>query len=168
MSQVSKALARLHDKILTHNAVEHFTVDFDPDWRSECEIDHVNDSIHWHPCSQPEPVDFAGLANAADSAIHPDIRAFYGAFWSGNLQLKSREGPVDLIQLWNQADFDRLIQITAKEIPPATDTLTTSRRAILHKILNGTKVPGQAGVIGWISHHLSDLYWHMSSFQPLS
>jgi SecY interacting protein Syd len=110
MSQVSEALTRLHNKIRTLNGADHFTCEFDSDWRSMCEINHVDDVTQWNPCPQSTPVNFAGLANAADAAIHPDIQAFYRSYWSANLQLKSREGPVNLIQLWNQADFDRLVE----------------------------------------------------------
>ncbi|HIG39966.1 MAG: SecY-interacting protein Syd [bacterium] len=110
MSHVSEALDHLHNKILTLNGVEYFTNDFDPDWRSECEISTVGDSTHWKPSLQSSSLNFSGLANAAEADIHPDIQAYYGSYWSGGLKLKSREGPVDLIQLWNSADFDRLIE----------------------------------------------------------
>jgi SecY interacting protein Syd len=42
--------------------------------------------------------------------IHPDIKAYYGSFWSGGLEATAAEGHVSLILLWNPADAERLIE----------------------------------------------------------
>ena len=110
MSQVVKALLNFIDKTLELNDAGHFVTDFDPAWRSECEFKQVGNTSRWKPCKQQKPVNFSGLANAAEAEIHADILAFYGAFWSGSLQGKSTEGPVSLIQLWNHEDFERLVE----------------------------------------------------------
>ena len=89
---------------------------FDPDWRSPCEVRTTDDLTYWKPVSQAgqserhDPVDFSGLANALEAEIHPDIVKFYGHYWSGTLEAESQEGRVSLIQLWNPEDFDRLIR----------------------------------------------------------
>ena len=87
-----------------------FVTEFDPEWRSACEIEQRGNEIHWKPCLQQDPVNFAGLANAVEQPIHSDIQSYYGLYWSGGLQARSTEGPVNLIQLWNPDDFDRLIE----------------------------------------------------------
>jgi SecY interacting protein Syd len=66
--------------------------------------------IGWHPVTQRDAVDFSGLEHALDVKIHADIKAFYGSFWSGSLEATCQEGHVSLIQLWNQADFNRLVE----------------------------------------------------------
>lgn len=45
-----------------------------------------------------------------ETTIHPDITAYYNAFWSGTIETESEEGQVSLIQLWNEKDFDRLVE----------------------------------------------------------
>jgi len=54
--------------------------------------------------------DFSGLERALEQPVHPDIKAYYGSFWSACLQAKASEGELTLIQVWNDQDFDRLIE----------------------------------------------------------
>lgn len=87
------------------------TVEFDPEWLSECQKDTVDTDgrVGWRPVEQRQHVDFNGLENALELQIHPDIKEYYGSFWSGSLEATCDEGHVSLIQLWNPQDFDRLI-----------------------------------------------------------
>ena len=87
-------------------------LEFDPEWLSACQNSPVdgNSKAAWQPTEQQPPVDFSGLENALEIAIHPDIKAYYGSFWSGCLDATAEEGHVSLIQLWNPDDFDRLIE----------------------------------------------------------
>lgn len=110
MSQVSTALSHYIERALTATLSDHFVAEFDPGWRSECELRQSGSHVLWKPSPQREPINFAGLATAAAHPIHPDIQAYYGSFWSGSLEGKSEEGPLSLIQLWNPEDFDRLVE----------------------------------------------------------
>ena len=110
MNQVTHALTNFTKQALALSNSTEFFQEYDHEWRSECETHRDGDVTGWKPCAQAMPIDFSGLANAADAAIHPDIQAYYGSFWSGGLFAKSSEGPVNLIQLWNAADFDRLVE----------------------------------------------------------
>lgn len=88
----------------------------DPQWRSPCEVGEPHawpdgtQVVRWCPMERRYAEDFAGLENALETTIHPDIKAYYGAFWSGGLEARASEGHVSLILLWNQADADRLIE----------------------------------------------------------
>ena len=84
----------------------------DQDWVSECQARTCDEEglASWRPVAQVRAVDFSGLENALELEIHPDVKAYYGSFWSGSLEATSSEGHVSLIQLWNPADFDRLIE----------------------------------------------------------
>ncbi len=85
---------------------------YDPEWLSECQHTTVgaDGKIGWNPVEQREPVDFSGIENALELQIHPDIKEYYGSFWSGSLEATCEEGHVSLIQLWNYQDFDRLVE----------------------------------------------------------
>lgn len=85
--------------------------EFDPEWLSKCQNDTVDSDglVGWRPVEQQQRVDFSGLENALELHIHPDIKEYYGSFWSGSLEATCDEGHVSLIQLWNPQDFDRLI-----------------------------------------------------------
>ena len=88
---------------------------FDPDWRSPCEVGDpfVQGGVHqieWHPVRRAHADDFAGLERALEQPIHEDIKAYYGAYWSGGLEATAVEGHVSLILLWNPADSERLVE----------------------------------------------------------
>lgn len=88
----------------------------DPQWRSPCEVGEPHawpdgtQVVRWRPVARRYAEDFAGLEKALETTIHPDIKAYYGAFWSGGLEARASEGHVSLILLWNPADADRLVE----------------------------------------------------------
>ncbi|MFP6807048.1 MAG: SecY-interacting protein Syd [Pseudomonadales bacterium] len=106
---IRNSLSTLFETALSSSGLDYFETAFDAGWRSECELQNVNDLTQWRPIAQSQPVDFSGLANAVEQEIHPDICEYYGSFWASTLESTSQEGQVSLIQLWNQEDFDRLI-----------------------------------------------------------
>jgi len=89
---------------------------FDPDWRSPCEIGAPIERadggriVPWRPRRRPFADDFAGLERALETSIHPDIKAYYGAYWSGGLEAKAADGHVSLLLLWNPEDAERLVE----------------------------------------------------------
>jgi SecY interacting protein Syd len=88
---------------------------FDAEWRSPCEIGEPFERdgearIAWRPLRRAFADDFAGLERALEQPIHPDIKAYYGAFWSGGLEASAPDGHVSLILLWNPADAERLVE----------------------------------------------------------
>ncbi|MEX2489848.1 MAG: SecY-interacting protein [Pseudomonadales bacterium] len=110
-STVLTALDTFIQRALKLTSDGYFRADFDPEWRSECEVNGPDgDEVRWRPVLQRIPVNFSGLENALEFPIHPDIAAYYGSYWSNTLEATADEGHVSLIQLWNPQDFDRLIE----------------------------------------------------------
>lgn len=90
---------------------------FDPEWPSLCEIGEPfldaagQRRVAWRPRRRtPGTDDFAGLERALELPIHPDIKAYYGRYWSGGLEAEAPDGHVSLLLLWNSADADRLTE----------------------------------------------------------
>lgn len=95
---------------------------YDPEWPSPCEIGlpytRPGDApgiqrIRWAPLARdPESTarDFEPLERALRITVHPDIKEYFGAFWSGGLEAEAPEGHVSLILLWNDRDRERLIE----------------------------------------------------------
>jgi SecY interacting protein Syd len=111
-SRVTTALQHFIDRYRDHanRLGKSFpAVPKDPDWPSPC-LANPDDLSAWQPVPQVNPLDFRGLEHALEIPIHPDIKAYYGSFWSATLEATATEGHVSLIQLWNQQDFERLIQ----------------------------------------------------------
>ena len=42
--------------------------------------------------------------------IHSDVISYYSAYWSDNLNAQTSKGNLQLLQPWNQDDFERLQQ----------------------------------------------------------
>jgi SecY interacting protein Syd len=116
--------------VSVQDALEHFVSQYqktyseltevhDPEWRSPCETaapyrDETGVMrVPWQPLKRGLDTtivhDFAGLENALETTIHPDIKAYYGGYWSGGLEADAPQGHVSLIFLWNQQDAERLI-----------------------------------------------------------
>jgi len=89
---------------------------YDSEWRSPCELAApVRDAsgveiVRWQPVRRQFADDFAGLERALEFPIHPDVKAYYGAYWSGGLEATAEEGHVSLLFLWNAEDADRLTE----------------------------------------------------------
>lgn len=86
--------------------------EYDPRWPSACQVGEPDASgmIRWKPQPRDRVADFSGLERALDVAIHADIKAFYGSYWGSPMELEAQEGGVTLIQIWNEEDFERLIE----------------------------------------------------------
>ena len=114
VSAINKAYPTLYDP-------------FDPEWRSPCETGaprpaansgSLSDSstgweVPWRPLArQANAADilFEPLERALERKVHDDIKTYYASYYSGGLEADSAEGPVSLLQLWNDADTERLIE----------------------------------------------------------
>ncbi|MEM5529522.1 SecY-interacting protein [Gammaproteobacteria bacterium AS21] len=92
------------------------TIEYDPDWPSPCyQLPTSNEAqpesgtaIAWQPVKQDTQDMFERLATALNIEIHPDIISFYSTFWSDHLSAATSDGQLTLLQVWNQADMERL------------------------------------------------------------
>lgn len=102
----------------------------DPAWLSQCQVGEpdADGFIFWRPRERDTVADFGGLERALDVEIHPDVKSFYGSHWGSVMALEAAEGGVTLIQIWNDDDFDRLVEnilghAMAKQSIPAPLTI---------------------------------------------
>jgi len=80
------------------------SVPFDSAWRSPCEDSH-NDTLNfWRPKERSEPELFSELESALEIKFHPDIKDFYGSFWSNGICVERDDINFSLIQVWNEED----------------------------------------------------------------
>lgn len=90
---------------------------YDPEWTSPCEVGEPFPGtdgewrIRWRPTPRESAdEDFAPLERALETTVHPDIKAYYGAYWSGSLEAEAPDGHVSLLCLWNPDDVPRLTE----------------------------------------------------------
>lgn len=88
------------------------TVEFDEQFISPCQQSEPNQEreIEWKPVLRDDLADFSGVEHALELTLHPDIKSFYGRYWSEHLNAQSTRGQLQLLQAWNLDDFDRLLQ----------------------------------------------------------
>lgn len=110
----SPTTAALKQFIDTWQALHHQlpTVIDDPQWPSAClQADHTASpgTRYWRPVAQTTPTDmFARLAEALGVDLHRDIVEYYQSYWSDPLWARADEGDLQLLQVWNAADLERL------------------------------------------------------------
>lgn len=114
-----EALDQLIERYVTCCREQHVTgpaggirQPFDPEWPSPCQLGSVDDDgiIEWLPLRREEPPDFSGIERALERPLHPDIKHFFGRYYSDLITGRTVEGGVQLIQPWSDADFDRLLE----------------------------------------------------------
>ncbi len=88
------------------------TQKYDPAWSSQCQVGEPDATgmIRWRPRERDTDADFSGLERALGVEIHPHIKSFYGSYWGNTMELAADEGGLTLIQIWNNDDFDRLVE----------------------------------------------------------
>jgi SecY interacting protein Syd len=79
------------------------------DWRSPCEITTDDQFSYWRPILQSPRMSFEDFEAAIEFPLHPDLKTFYGSFWSGAIPGFFQDRAISLIQIWNPDDFERLI-----------------------------------------------------------
>jgi SecY interacting protein Syd len=112
--QVTAALDKFVEIYLTaaKKHPEMALVEYDNEWPSDCYTasGSTGDRVTWQPVKRIGLANFSDLENALDMKIHQDVISFYSAYWSDNLSAETSKGYLQLLQPWNQADFERLQQ----------------------------------------------------------
>ena len=118
--QVTAALDEFVQRYLTaaKSHPEMLMVEYDSDWPSECytttgntgNTGNTGDRVDWQPIKRSGIANFNDLETALEMKIHPDVISFYSAYWSDNLSAETNKGYLQLLQPWNQGDFERLQQ----------------------------------------------------------
>ncbi|MBN7821414.1 SecY-interacting protein [Bowmanella yangjiangensis] len=94
------------------NAQSPLITQWDADWLSPCQQSEpdAQGMIRWLPVARHEISDFRDTERALEIDFHPDIKAFFSAYWSENLAAITPRGPLQLLLPWNEDDFARLQQ----------------------------------------------------------
>jgi SecY interacting protein Syd len=66
--------------------------------------------VYFSPFKRKSSSDFNNVEQALEITLHPDINQFYGEYFSAPLMFASPWGEGELLQAWNQQDFEYLQQ----------------------------------------------------------
>jgi SecY interacting protein Syd len=70
----------------------------------------IDETVFWQPMKRDNLADFSNVEHALNIQLHTDIHAFYGQYFSAPLQFTAPFGDGELLQVWNQDDFENLQQ----------------------------------------------------------
>lgn len=106
---MDKFIRRYQD---SENATELLQIEYDSNWLSPCykQQKTAGELVTWAPILREVPGDFKGIETALEMKIHPDVVSFFGRYWSDNLSAETKQGKLQLLQAWNEEDFERLQQ----------------------------------------------------------
>ena len=110
---VTRALQNFHRRFLNQYQEPGHSlpkIEHDSQWYSPCEQAPAENGslVEWKPVICPDLLAFDNMEQALGFPLHPDIKAFYSSFYSGNLSARTDDGELELLQVWNRNDFDRL------------------------------------------------------------
>ncbi|MFT5173946.1 MAG: SecY interacting protein Syd [Gammaproteobacteria bacterium] len=82
----------------------------DDEWPSPCIVEgpDAHGQVQWQPLARAHGADFSGIEQALEARLHADIQSFYGSFYSNPVPMRAADGPLILLQVWSDRDFDRL------------------------------------------------------------
>lgn len=87
------------------------TSEYDTDWLSSCYQSSAEDGVDvpWKPVRQKNlhPL-FEGLESALETPIHPDLKSYYGRYWSDPIPATFKNDDLSLLFVWNDDDYERL------------------------------------------------------------
>ncbi|GAA0784333.1 MULTISPECIES: SecY-interacting protein [Pseudomonadati] len=72
--------------------------------------DDLDKAVFFTPFKRKTCADFHNVEHALALSLHADINLFYGQFYSAPLMFTSEWGEGELLQAWNQQDFEYLQQ----------------------------------------------------------
>ncbi|WP_394128785.1 SecY-interacting protein [Shewanella maritima] len=75
----------------------------------EQELTH-DTAVFWQPVKRQNSGGFDNVAQALEMTLHDDINAFFGRYYCAPLSFDSEWGEGELLQAWNQQDFEYLQQ----------------------------------------------------------
>lgn len=88
------------------------SIEFDPQWPSSCyqQQAKAGQMVAWRPILRESPGDFQSMERALNIQLDPQLKEFFGRYWSDNLNAKAPQGNLQLLQAWNADDFEQLQQ----------------------------------------------------------
>ena len=88
------------------------SIPFDNEWPSPCynKEGKQGEIVPWQPVRQAQPLSFENVGSALKLTLNSDYCEYFTRYFSNNLIAKAPQGECELLQVWNEEDFERLQQ----------------------------------------------------------
>ena len=112
---VAMQLAQLHQRFsekTIKNTQKQPLIAHDEQWPSPCEIGTADENgmIQWQAVVREPVGSLTNLANALELEFPDELSQFYGHMFAGSILASVDGNQVELLQAWNENDFDLLQQ----------------------------------------------------------
>ncbi len=112
---VAMQLAQLHQRFsekTIKNTQKQPLIAHDEQWPSPCEIGTADENgmIQWQAVVREPVGSLTNLANALELEFPDELNQFYGHMFAGSILASVDGHQVELLQAWNEDDFDLLQQ----------------------------------------------------------
>lgn len=112
---IAKELEQLHQRFAQRQLEQTDSlpcIEHDSDWSSPCEVGSAdaNGMIQWQATRRSPTGSLTDLAAALEVEFPQALNEYYGAFFAGAITAKINQHSVELLQAWNEDDFDLLQQ----------------------------------------------------------
>jgi len=82
---------------------------FDATWESSCQVEKLSDAlITWSAVARDNKVNLDNIESALDIKLDASIATLFCSFYADGIPCLYDGHPIDLIQVWNEEDFNLL------------------------------------------------------------
>lgn len=110
----NSAISQALDDFIQRYQQKHgiLKIEYDSRWPSLCYAEQAADAqiVAWQPVLREQPVDFSALEQALAITLDEQLKVFFSRYWSNHLDAVAEQGKLQLLQAWNEEDFERLQQ----------------------------------------------------------
>ncbi|MDO6565467.1 SecY-interacting protein [Alteromonas sp. 1_MG-2023] len=115
---IRNELTQLIDAFTLHNESSDraLYIPYDSQWPSPCYLNSAKEGelVPWRPQRQDESLhqalSFKNVEDALEITLNADFCQLFTEFFSNNLPVTAEHGACELLQVWNEEDFERLQQ----------------------------------------------------------
>lgn len=109
---ISEQLDKFVSSYIEQAKGEGLKIAFDSEWPSPCYEETAQDGelVRWSPKRQSPPKSFTNVEEALSLTLNSDYCHFFTRYYSDNLKAEAPQGHCELLQVFNNEDFERLQQ----------------------------------------------------------